>query len=88
MLKIRGESVRRSCHLVVLRFHHLLVNFPIAKARECLRSVLRKTIDMHVRLFVLLVFAVAKQLNVWHYTIPLAVQHFSKHFVRPCSYIG
>ena len=33
--------------------------FSFRQARECLRSVFRKTIDMHVRLFVLSVFAVA-----------------------------
>ena len=77
MLKIRGQSARRSCHLVIMRFHHFLVDFLSQSQGVVTISWLcvRKTI---VRLFVLSVLALAQQL----------CNTFLKHFVHPCSYIS
>ena len=59
--------MRRRCHLVALRFHHLLAEFPSAKpgsGSALVACVFRETINTHVRLFELSVLAVAKQLIV------------------------
>ena len=59
-----------------MRFHHFSVESQgVVRPRG---SVFRKTIDMHVQLFVLSVLALAQQL----------CNTFLKHFAHQCSYIS